>query len=91
MAGSPEWKVFRNGEYVACTKYAEDAAALASIFGNGAEVRHGHGKKDRVWYDGTEEFSAGESYDGAARIMIERVNARARAYARLVGRPEATR
>lgn len=68
MAATPEWKVYRNGEYVAACKYAEDAAALVSMAGG--IVKHGHSLI--VWREGSEKFSAGESYDGAARIMEKR-------------------
>jgi hypothetical protein len=68
MAATPEWKVYRAGEYIAACKYAEDAAALVSMAGG--LVKHGHSLI--VWREGSEEFSAGESYDGAARIMERR-------------------
>lgn len=68
MASAPEWKVYRNGAYVAACKFAEDAAALVSL--SGGIVKHGHSLI--VWREGAEEFSAGESYDGAARIMEKR-------------------
>lgn len=65
MASSPKWKVYRNGEYIGSTKYAEDAAALVAM--SGGEVRYGHSKI--VWREGQEQHSAGESYDGAANLM----------------------
>lgn len=71
MSASPPWKVYRAGEYVGSLKYGEDAAALVSIAGG--EVRYGH--KLVVWREGEEEFLAGESYDKAAEIMNQRVNA----------------
>lgn len=74
MAGAPEWKVYRDGEYIAACKHAEDAAALVAL--SGGDVRHGHRKADIVWREGAEAFSAGESYDGAARIMVQRVEER---------------
>lgn len=70
MASSPQWKVYRDGEYVAACKYAEDAAALVSNFGG--VVKHGH--KLVVWTEGAEEFIAGESYDGAAEVMLQRLS-----------------
>ena len=54
-------------------KYPSDAAALVGIRGSGT-VRNGHPKKNTVWHEGHEEFSAGESYDGAAAIMIRRMD-----------------
>lgn len=74
MAAAPEWKVYRNGEYIAACKHAEDAAILVSAAGG--DVRHGHRTADIVWREGAEEFSAAESYDGAASIMVARVEAR---------------
>lgn len=71
MAGSPKWKVYRNGEYIASCKYADDAAALVSL--GGGIVKHDHSLV--VWNEGAESFSAGESYDGAAKIMQDRVRA----------------
>lgn len=68
MAAAPKWKVYRNGEYVAACKYAEDAACLVSAAGG--IVKHGHSLI--VWREGHEKFSAGESYDGAAQIMEKR-------------------
>jgi hypothetical protein len=69
MAASPEWKVYRNKEYIGCCKYAEDAAALVAL--GGGVIKHGHSMV--VWIEGQEDFSAGESYDGAARVMDGRV------------------
>lgn len=71
MAGTPSWKVYRDGEYVAACKFAEDAACLVSCFGG--EVRYDH--KLLVWTEGAEAFSAGESYDRAAAVMHERRDA----------------
>ena len=70
MAQAPRYKVYRNGEYVAACKYAEDAAAIVAM-GTG-EVRDGHKSRDTVWREGHEEFSAGESYDRAAAIIHDR-------------------
>ena len=83
---SPNFKVFNPaGEYIACCKHSEDAAALASLSGYGSQVRYGHAKKDTLWTEGSERFPAGESYDGAAAIMLERVDQiRARCHAEMV-------
>lgn len=62
------WKVFRDKEYVAACKYAEDAACLVAACGG--QVRFGHSLV--VWREGSEEFTAGNSYDAAARIMEKR-------------------
>ncbi|MBO6901397.1 MAG: hypothetical protein JJ864_08625 [Rhizobiaceae bacterium] len=82
MAATPQWKVYRDGEYVAACKYAEDAAVLVSAAGG--VVKHGHSLV--VWTEGKENFSAGESYDQAAALMESRryENARA-AYERVHG------
>jgi hypothetical protein len=69
MAGSPDWKVYRDGVYVASCKHAEDAAALVSL--SGGEVRFTH--RLVVWREGCEAYSAGQSYDGAAALMYDRV------------------
>ena len=69
MAQSPQWKVYRNKEYIGCCKYAEDAAVLVAM--GGGIIKHGHSMT--VWTEGREEFPAGESYDGAADIMNARV------------------
>jgi hypothetical protein len=69
MAASPQWKVYRNKEYIGCCKYAEDAAALVSLAGG--VIKHGHSLT--VWTEGHEAFAAGESYDGAATVMHTRV------------------
>ncbi len=68
MAGSPDWKVYREKEYVAAFKYAEDAAAFVGCMSG--EVRYGHNIV--VWREGCESFPAGQSYDQAARIMEQR-------------------
>ena len=74
MAATPQFKVFNaEGEYVASVKYFEDAACLMSFYGEGASVRAGHGKKETLWTEGRESFSAGESYDDAAEVMASRL------------------
>ena len=70
MAASPKWKVYRQGEYVAACKYAEDAAALVAV--SGGIVKHDHNLV--VWREGSEGFSAGESYDRAAGRMHARLD-----------------
>ena len=77
MAGAPQFKIFNPaGDYIGCLKHLEDAAALVAILGHGAEVRDGHNKRNRLWMEGNEVFSAGNSYDGAAKIMVERIEHR---------------
>ncbi len=70
MAGVPKWKVYRGGEYIGSTKYAEDAAALVCLSPWGV-VKYDH--RIVVWQEGSEEITAAESYDLAADIMRGRV------------------
>ena len=70
MASSPRWKIYRDGEYIGCAKYAEDAAVLVAV--SGGLVRDGHHRI--VWREGKEEFPAGESYDRAGAVMRERIS-----------------
>ena len=78
MAGAPRFKVYNaSGEYVAATKFAEDAAALlAGCYGDGATIRDGHRKRDVVWAEGEESQPAGESYDYVAEVVYARIEAR---------------
>lgn len=76
MAGSPELKIFNaQGEYIGCVKYGEDAACLVSSYGDGATVRYGHNKRNTIWTQGSEEFSAGESYDRCRDVIDARIKA----------------
>ena len=76
MAGSPQFKVYSSAnEYIGSIKYLEDAAAFVSMRGEGATVRNGHAKKNIIWTEGREKFGAYDSYDGAAEIMRERIDA----------------
>lgn len=65
---TPQWKIYRDGEYIGCCKHAEDAAALVSVAGGTVKLGH----KLVVWAEGSEEFLAGESYDRAGDLMRER-------------------
>lgn len=70
MARAPRFKVYTPaGEYVAACKRAGDAAALVSLYGEGATIRDGHAR--RVWVEGSDGW-AGESYDEAADVVMER-------------------
>lgn len=85
MAGSPQFKIFNpSGEYVAACKYAEDAAALAAILGEGTKIKHGHSHV--VWTEGAEDMSAGESYDYVAGVVFARIKKKGEDYMRSVGR-----
>jgi hypothetical protein len=70
MAASPAFKVYRDGEYIASCKHPEDAAMIIAGTGSG-QVKHRHGKL--LWDEGQEEIAAGESYDRAAKIMLDRL------------------
>jgi hypothetical protein len=72
MSGTPKFKVYREGEYIGALKYAEDAAAVVSLAGS--LIKYDHGKT--IWREGHEEVSAGESYDRAAAIMLNRIHER---------------
>lgn len=76
MASTPKFKAFDpEGEYVACFKHLEDAAAFVAFRGNGSCIREGHDKRFTLWTEGSEAFPAGESYDRAALVMHERLEA----------------
>lgn len=73
MARSPEFKIYNRNEYVAACKYAEDAAALVAILGDGAKIKYGHSLV--VWREGKEGINTGDNYDKAAAIMWTRIHA----------------
>lgn len=78
MAATPRLKVHNpSGEYIASCKHYEDAACLVALYGVGAFVKHADlsRRNDVIWREGSERIPAGESYDEAASIMIERVSA----------------
>lgn len=73
MASSPNWKIYdAAGKYQAACKEPEAAAALVAFYGEGATVRYEH--RHKVWREGAETVSAGDSYDEAAETMLERIN-----------------
>jgi hypothetical protein len=86
MAGSPKLKVYNpSGDYVAACKHGEDAAAIVAGSGDGATIRLGHSRV--VWREGAESFVAGESYDGVANLIAERIEAiNRKGYAAAYGR-----
>jgi hypothetical protein len=86
MAGSPKYKVYSpSKEYIASCKHAEGAACLVGMYGDGSTVRLGHGPI--IWSEGAEDFSGGNSYDGAAAVMHEREQAiNQRGYDRAYGK-----
>lgn len=87
MAAAPRLKVYsEDNEYLASCHYPEDAAAIIALRAGGT-IRDGHGKKDVVWEEGTEDQPAGESYDFVASVVNERLHERAReAWNRISGK-----
>jgi hypothetical protein len=74
MASSPGIKVYdAGGEYIASVKYAEHAAALVALEGDGATIRQGHAKRMTLWTEGRESQPAAESYDFVATTVYERM------------------
>lgn len=60
------------GNYVASCVEAEAGAALMAMYGEGAEIRNGHAKKNAIWREGFEAQPAGDSYDFVALVCKER-------------------
>lgn len=71
MAASPDLKVYRNGEYVASCKYAEDAAAIVAL--SGGEIRLGHTARHTIYRDGEtyagKVVRADDSIDEVAEVV----------------------
>lgn len=84
MATPLRFKVYSDGKYVAALRHAEDAANIASCYTDGV-IKYGTWI---VWREGKEEFSGGDSYDGAARIMHDRIRAKHIAQLRRQGRTD---
>lgn len=60
-----KYEVYRDGEMIGATVYAEDAAALLAT-AHGTEIRV-DGRI--VWDEGAEDQEAGESYDHVAEVI----------------------
>lgn len=75
-----------SGTYVGEAVFGELAAAMVAVLGDGSTVRTAGGQV--VWREGAEEFSANESYDGAAEVMHGRVRSGASAPEIRTGPPE---
>ncbi len=73
------WKVYRGKKHIASCTHAEDAAALVAI-GGGRILDGAWPGRPCVWTEGAEDFSAGESYDRAAEVMLRRHDERLDAY-----------
>ena len=63
------------GIRVALLAYAEDAAGVVALYGEGATIRFG---PLVVWREGKETQPAGESYDYVAEMVHARADARNR-------------
>lgn len=61
-----------SGIYVASCNDPAAAAALMSFYGDGAEIRNGHAKRNVVWKEGAELQRAGESYDYVSALIHDR-------------------
>lgn len=69
MASPLTWKVYNSaGEYMAATRYPEDAARLV---GDGDTIKGPNGRI--VWREGKEDQPAGESVDHVAMVVQERL------------------
>jgi len=60
------------GHYVASCNDESAAAVLMAFYGDGAEIRNGHAKKNAIWREGNESQAAGESYDFVVSTIHER-------------------
>lgn len=70
---SPMFKVYRDREYLASCKHAEDAGAIVALYDTPAmTIRFDHGLT--VWREGTDGH-AGESFDELAALVWRRVDA----------------
>ncbi len=70
---TPQWKIFTAaGVYMGSLHDATDAAILIANY-DGGSVRYGHEKKDTVWTQGV-DGDAGESFDTAVELMLERLS-----------------
>jgi hypothetical protein len=62
-----------SGNYVAACNDAAAAASLMAFYGDGAEIRNGHAKRNVVWREGSESQRAAESYDFVETVIRNRV------------------
>ena len=73
MGASPRFKVYCDRDYIAACHNVTDGLVLAAAHGPGTTVRDGPRVKDTVWREGDEPVSARDSFDGAARIALQRI------------------
>lgn len=65
------YKVYaEDGEFLASCRYVIDAATIVGAMGAGT-IRFEH--RRIVWREGSEDFSAAESYDGVEAIIRDRI------------------
>ena len=72
MAGSPQFKVYRDKEYVAACKHLEDAAAIVAM-GSSGQIRFQHTRLV-LWDEGRESQPAAESYDFVVQTGMRRLS-----------------
>jgi hypothetical protein len=70
MAGAPQYKIYYGGNYLAACKDIYDALAIASVRGEGCQIRDGHNASRVIWTEGVDGNSY-ESYDVAAVTATE--------------------
>jgi len=74
VSTSPVWKVYdAKGKYQAACKQPEAAAAVVSLYSDGASIRWNHRKADTAWTEGTDGY-AGESYDHVAEVCLAKLD-----------------
>ena len=75
MSASPPYKVYSaDGEYLAsCHHLEHEAMIVAGIGVDRTTIRLGHGIRQTLWAEGSEAFSASESYDGVADTCLRRI------------------
>lgn len=80
MSHVPNWKVYdSHGKYQAACHQPEAAAAVVSLYSDGATIRWHHRKADTAWTEGVDGY-AGESYDAVADACIRKLNEIREAY-----------
>jgi hypothetical protein len=72
----PQFKIYSGGRFVASCKRLDDAAMIATCFGEETTVRYGHGVKHILWDVGAAWVDNGVDsldYDRAASTMLARL------------------
>ena len=73
MASSPRFKIYRDGQYVGCVKFLEDAAALCSRAPIGCEIRDGHDRRHTLWsYERDPQEYTMRIFDSAQAELAQR-------------------